>query len=145
MVDRAAELLQASKRKRVRKEEINDDGTPKRESKRERKAKPAKGATQKESLRLFKEGNSIIEIAKMRALTSGTIFTHLTGFVLKDELSVFKLIPEEKMKVINKELDEQPDILATPLKEKLGEEYTYDEIRLAMQLRAKERKEVGSV
>lgn len=145
LVDRAAELLQASKRKRARKEEPADDGTPKRETKRERKAKPAKGATQKESLRLFKEGNSIIEIARMRALTSGTIFTHLASFVLKDELSVYKLVPEEKMKAIFKELDEQPDILATPLKEKLGDAFTFDEIRLAMQLRIKDRKEVGSV
>ncbi|GHU96173.1 helicase [Bacteroidia bacterium] len=100
----------------------------------EKKPKPAKGESAKLTLELYKSGKSVVDIVKERNLKESTIFTHLLPSITSGEVSVFDLVPKVKVEVI---LPLVNTIItnansynsATPIKEQLGDDYSYDEIR----------------
>jgi ATP-dependent DNA helicase RecQ len=98
--------------------------------KRPAASKPAQeriGDTKLHSLQMFRKGMPIAEIANLRGLTSGTIEGHLVHFIRKGELDVHDLVDKHKISMIMKEA-QQPGTV-TRIKEKLGEDYSYGEIR----------------
>ena len=84
------------------------------------------------TLQLFREGKSIREIAAMRKLVDSTIEGHLASFISSGEINVFELIPESKVMKILEVAKAVGGYAALPIKEKLGEEYSYGEIRAVM-------------
>lgn len=90
----------------------------------------AKGSTQELSFTMFKEGNSIEEIAQIRNLSSSTIEGHLAEYVKNDLLDIKMLIQEKKINVIREFILENPTLKNKELKDALGEEYSYGEIRM---------------
>ncbi|MBA3828473.1 MAG: DNA helicase RecQ [Taibaiella sp.] len=105
--------------------------------KKERKTTITKASgptnTQHTSLQLYNEGLSVAEIAAQRNLSPITVEGHLAVFVITGELEITKLVSAEKLAYM------QPFIktagskgLLKPLKDLLGDDYTYGEIRLAM-------------
>lgn len=92
-------------------------------------AKPQKGDTQRMSLELFREGKSIAEIAGLRGLTTGTIEGHLVYFIPTGEIKITDIVPEEKIATICKAIEEVGSFATSPVKEKLGDAYSYSEIR----------------
>jgi hypothetical protein len=91
------------------------------------------GASQQESLRLFKEGKSITEIAIERGYAITTIEGHLSGFVRTGELEVTALISQPKLDKIMAALQQfSKEQGFKPLKEALGAEFSYGEIRVAL-------------
>ncbi|MDH4462133.1 MAG: helix-turn-helix domain-containing protein, partial [Flectobacillus sp.] len=94
-----------------------------------KKAAP-KGSTQLMSFNLFKEGNSVETIATMRQLSATTIEGHLAEFVKKGMLHIEELMEEDKIKIIRETILENPTFKSKELKELLGDEYSYGEIRL---------------
>lgn len=94
-----------------------------------KKAVP-KGSTQLMSFNLFKEGNSVETIANMRQLSATTIEGHLAEFVKKGILNIEELMEEDKIKIIREAILENPTFKSKELKELLGDEYSYGEIRL---------------
>ncbi len=93
-------------------------------------AKPKKGDTQRISLELFRKGKSIAEIAGIREMTTGTIEGHLAKFIPTGEIKITDIVPEEKIQAICKAIEETGAGFATsPVKEKLGEAYSHNEIR----------------
>jgi len=93
------------------------------------KEKPVKGQSQRESLTLFRNGVKIDEIAKMRNLTEGTIGGHLAMFVRTGELDIHELLTEESVGIITTVLKEMEGTSLTSIKEKLGDRYSFSEIR----------------
>ena len=92
--------------------------------------KPKKGDTQRMSLELFREGKSITEIARLREMAISTIEGHLAKFIPTGEIKITDIVPEEKIQTIRKAIEETGAGFATsPVKEKLGEAYSYSEIR----------------
>jgi uncharacterized protein YpbB len=79
---------------------------------------------------MFKEGNSIEEIAASRNLASSTIEGHLAEYVKRGLLEVESVIDKNKVKIIREFMLENPDLKGTALKEALGDEYSYSEIRM---------------
>ena len=111
--------------------------------KRDRKALPGertgktgpakkKGDTQAESFRLFKEGKTIAEIANERSLTVGTIETHLTRFVKWGDIKIDELVSLEKFVLIESALKDFDGTATGPIKQKLGDEISFGEIKLVM-------------
>lgn len=97
------------------------------------KPKKEKGASQKESLRLFKEGHSIDEIATLRSLVPGTILQHLMSFITSGEIATRELIAEEKLyKILDALNSQREEETLTALKERLNNEFSFEEIRLAL-------------
>jgi ATP-dependent DNA helicase RecQ len=104
----------------------------KRKQAHERPAPERPGDTKRLSLELFSQGKDLREIAAARQLAISTIDSHLAYFVRSGELDVHKLVPKEKIRVIMEELRELQGNSIIPVKEKLGEDYSYGEIRAVM-------------
>jgi ATP-dependent DNA helicase RecQ len=87
--------------------------------------------TELQTLYLHQQGLSIAEIARKRKLSPGTISTHLEKLIEKNQpVDLNLLVPLEHQQKIWQVLEVLGDIALTPIKEQLGEGYTFDEIRL---------------
>ena len=84
------------------------------------------------SLEMFRQGKSTQEIAAARNLSVGTVESHLASFVLTGELGISELVPERKLSRIMNVVEEIGGNAAFPIKERLGDDYTYGEIRAVM-------------
>lgn len=102
------------------------------------KVKAKKGDTQRLSLELFKQGNSIEKIAEERGLNSGTIEGHLVSFILTGEVAVEEIVKEDKLKVIVNVIEEMGDLRTSLYKDRLGKDYSYSEIKAVLNWRSKE-------
>jgi ATP-dependent DNA helicase RecQ len=102
----------------------------KKQPKRERKARTSRfGATFTETLNLYKSGLSIAEIAHERKLSPMTIESHLCQFVQSGEMDIAEFVAENKMAPIKDAIESYGYERLAPLKEILGEDYTYTEIK----------------
>ena len=101
---------------------------PKRKRRTKRNAKGED--TYSISLKLFREGSSIEEIAATRSLSRNTIENHLVRFIPTGEVEIEELVEVEKIETIREAIFELnvANGLA-PIKEFLGAEYSYGEIR----------------
>lgn len=96
----------------------------------QKKEKAQKGDSQRITLAMFNEGKSVKEIVTERNLSTTTVEGHLSGFILTGELSVDKLMSEEKQNYLIPRLKDIP--FNTPLssiKEDLPKEYSYLDIK----------------
>ena len=94
--------------------------------------KKEKVNTKEVTLNLYKSGKTIDEIAKERNMVSITIEGHLAHYAGLGMIDVKQFVNEEKMKniiTVSKTLD---TTLFGPIKQSLGDEYSYSEIRFAM-------------
>ncbi|WP_414572792.1 DNA helicase RecQ [Nostoc sp. CCY 9925] len=91
------------------------------------------------TFQLHKQGLSVAEIAQKRNIRSTTIIRHLADLIEKNQpVDLNQLVPLERQQKIWQVLEALGDISLTPIREQLGESYTYDEIRL---VRGKWRRE----
>ena len=89
------------------------------------------GMTYQLTLSLYCRGLSIDEIASERNLKPTTILSHLIELVESGEaLDIDRLVQPEHYVVIVDALHQVGDDLLKPVKEYLGDEYSYEEIRL---------------
>ena len=103
--------------------------SPKRERKA-RAAKPGPGSnTKQESFDLYKAGKNIAEIAELRELSTSTIESHLCAFIQTGEIDVQELVAPEKMPAIQDAIESYGAERLSPLKEVLGDDYSYAEIK----------------
>jgi transposase len=99
--------------------------------------KPAKGRTppantKQISLTMFTSGLSVSEIAKERGLANSTIEGHLTSFVGTGELDVNQLISPKKQKVIAEKIAEMQGHSLTEIKNSLGDDYSFGELKIML-------------
>ncbi len=91
--------------------------------------KPPKGETQRISLTAFKEGKSIEDIALERGLSPVTIMGHLNSFIPSREINILEILSQQKLDTILKLLEAFGDIPTGALKEKLGDDFSYADIK----------------
>ncbi|MFM5980126.1 MAG: DNA helicase RecQ [Sphaerospermopsis kisseleviana] len=95
--------------------------------------------TESTTLELYQQGLSIQEIAAKRNVRTTTIIRHLSDLIEKNQpVDLNLLVPLDRQKKIWQVIDVLGDISLTPIREYLGESYSFDEIRL---VRARWRKE----
>jgi ATP-dependent DNA helicase RecQ len=106
---------------------------PKRE-KRQRTRREENGqSTYDVSLEMFRQGFSVEEIARQRGMTKSTIEIHLVRFIQNGDIAVEDFVPDGKIETIRGAIERFRDIGAlSPIKEFLGENYTYGEIRAVL-------------
>jgi len=102
--------------------------------KRERKVRTKRDSSGKDtfqiSLEMFRAGKSIAQIASERGLSNTTIENHLARFIPDGKVSLDELVAEEKVELIREAIVKFADDTAlSPIKEFLGDDYTYGEIR----------------
>lgn len=84
-----------------------------------------------ETIKLYREGHSIDQIMQLRQLARSTILTHLTEAIQNGEdLDLAPLVSPDKQTAIQAVIAEVGSERLNPIKEKLADNYTYDEIRL---------------
>lgn len=81
------------------------------------------------TLEIFNEGRAAEEIAAMREIAVSTVEGHLLESIRLQELKAADMVSAEKIAVIEAALDELQVIYSGPVKEKLGDDYSYTEIR----------------
>ncbi len=105
---------------------------PKKEKKAA--AKPAASATQKATLEMFRDGIGVPEIAVLRGLSNATIENHLAHFVASGELDINKLVSKHKLETIITTIKRTGQAFALkPIKDLLGDKYSYTEIRMGLE------------
>lgn len=98
--------------------------------------KPAPAADTKQiSFGMFNKGWPIDRIAKERGLVESTIQRHLCFFVENGELNISRLLSPEKRGMIETALAHAPDNSLKAVKNELGDNYTYEDIKLMMAYR----------
>ena len=107
--------------------------SPKRErkTKTERPARtPRSGTdTRTETFNLYRQGKNAAEIAMARGLSQVTIESHLSYFVQTGDLDVKELVAATKLPIIIEAVENYGAERLAPLKEILGDAYTYGEIK----------------
>ncbi len=97
-----------------------------------KRAKQEKGSSLLETLSAFREGQDQKAIAKNRNLAESTVEGHLAQLVKSGEIEIRELLTEEKINTIIKALEEADGSSTAPVKQQLGEGYSYGEIRMVV-------------
>lgn len=101
--------------------------------KRQRKEKGEKETeTKQQSYELFRQGHSIEKIGQLRGLSPVTIEGHLAFYVQQGKLSVYDVMDSSKIPSIQQAIGQVGGTVLAPVKELLGDAYTFGEIRLVM-------------
>lgn len=95
-----------------------------------KKGKQEKGSSLHETLAAFREGQDQKSIAKSRNLAESTVEGHLAQLVKSGDIKIHELLSEERILIIQKALEETNENSTSPVKQRLGEEYSYGEIRM---------------
>jgi len=88
-----------------------------------------------ETVNMYKEGKTIEQISKIRSLGVTTIFQHLTRWYVEDDgaLPVEEFVTPEQEKQILQAMSEAEDYTKlSPIKVKLPDDISYEQIRLVM-------------
>jgi ATP-dependent DNA helicase RecQ len=92
---------------------------------------PNIGNTHLETLRYHQQGLKLAEIAETRNLRIGTVLTHLSDLLENGHaVDLDRLVPPERQQAVITAMKAVGDLSLSTIREKLGERYGYDEIRL---------------
>ncbi len=91
--------------------------------------------TKQTSFDMFNNGLTIARIAQERGLVQSTIEGHLAFFVEQGELDINKLLSSEKQQAIEKELAADHNNSLGEVKNALGANYSYGEIKMMLACR----------
>jgi uncharacterized protein YpbB len=94
--------------------------------------KQEKGASQRESLRLYKDGKTAKQIAEVRNMALSTIEGHLAEFVSGGEIDIHDFLKEEDLQAIKAEMKLVSGFSVTPLKQHFGDRFSYGQLRMAV-------------
>lgn len=93
-------------------------------------ATPKKGSTYDDTLTLFKENNSIGQIAKIRGMKPKTIEGHLAHWIVKGEVHLEDLIKIQRIQKILPYFDKSKDWSLSIMKKNIPFETSYSELRM---------------
>ena len=101
--------------------------------KRQRRERPERETeTKQQSFDLFQQGHSIEKIGELRGLSPTTIEGHLAFYVHQGKIDIDQLIDSSKIPAIQQAIEKIGGKALTPIKESLGDAYSFGEIRLVM-------------
>jgi hypothetical protein len=104
-----------------------------RTEKTEKVPKEKKPDTKETSFELYKQGKTVFEIAELRGFALTTVEGHLAHYVSLGMIPVSQFVPKEKFDAIitcSKKLE--GDNLLGSVKQALGDDYSWSEIRFAL-------------
>lgn len=88
--------------------------------------------TKETSLNMFNRGLTIDKIAEERGLVKSTIETHLSFFIKTGKLEINRVLTKEKQTAIQNSLAKEKDNSLTEVKNRLGNDFSYGEIKMAI-------------
>lgn len=99
-------------------------------NKKTSKSKEPKKSTVQETYELWQQKNSIKEIAEIRKFTEETILGHLTKLIVAKAISISDILPEDKILELTDAFKGYSEESISPLKEKYGEKFSWNELRM---------------
>ncbi|MEZ4938681.1 MAG: DNA helicase RecQ [Crocinitomicaceae bacterium] len=94
-----------------------------------------------ETNKLWQNGNSIDEIAEMRNFSPRTIESHLATLVELGEINILELVLEDRIQTIENTFEELGVDALRPVKDKLGDDFSYAELKYVKSNLVKNEKE----
>lgn len=76
-------------------------------------------------MRLYKEGKTIDDIAKERAMAVTTIEGHLASFIPSGEVAIADFLKEDELAEIKKAMDKLATMQLGPIKSAVGDKFTF--------------------
>ena len=98
--------------------------------KKNKSEKETKKPTTQITYELWVDENSIEEIALLRKLTVGTIMGHFTKLIQDKTVAIKDILPEDKIEALAKVFKNYKEESLNPLKEQVGEQFSWDELRM---------------
>lgn len=108
---------------------IEDDVSESRYVKKKARKEPKK-TTVEETFELWQQKMTIKEIAVERKLTAQTISNHIAKLIALKQVSIRDVLPEDKLIALALAFVGYTEETLNPLKEKYGEQFTWDELKL---------------
>ncbi len=106
-----------------------DDESQRYTAKTKTKKEPKK-STVLETYELWMQKNSVKEIATARKLTTQTIYGHIAKLIQSETISLTAVLPEDKIAELRIAFKGYNEPSLNGLKEKYGDKFTWDELRL---------------
>jgi uncharacterized protein YpbB len=108
----------------------DDDYLPIVKIKKTVKEKKDKKTTYEQTLELLHEGKDVEEIARVRQLSVSTINGHFATLLRAEKIELEDVMDRKRISQLEDLIGEFDGISLGPLKEKLGDDVSYDELRL---------------
>lgn len=89
-----------------------------------------KKSTYEQTLELFRAGNSFEEITRIRQVSSQTIISHFVQLIKAEKMELNEVMDEKRISEMADYFYDYEGSSLTPLKEKLGNKVTWDELKL---------------
>ena len=109
---------------------IDDEADADRYTKKKKTTKEPKKSTIQETYELWVEKKTIAEIAIIRKFTEETILGHLTKLILAKAIKIEEVLPADKIQELTKAFYGYKEESLTPLKEKHGDKFSWEELRM---------------
>jgi uncharacterized protein YpbB len=109
----------------------------------ETRAKKEKGATYRDTLDLYRQGNNVEQIAALRGLAVGTVKSHIERWIASGDIDVYDVLPAAMIDAVLAFIEENPSATLTQIRVATGGTYDFNDIRLVTAHRNREDAEVG--
>ena len=128
-VSRKVAAIQATFKK-VNANLIDDDLDEERYLPKKKTKSPTKKTTVEETYDLWKQNNSIAEIASIRVLTKQTIYGHFVKLIQSEKVAIEDIIPSDKLDELAAAYKGYKDESLNALMEKHGDKFSWEEARM---------------
>ena len=128
-VSRKVEAIQATFKK-VNANLIDDDLDEERYLPKKKTKSATKKTTMEETYDLWKQNNSIAEIAAIRVLTKQTIYGHFVKLIQSEKVAVEDIIPSDKLDELAAAFKGYKEESLNALMEKHGDKFSWEEARM---------------
>ncbi|MCY1481839.1 exonuclease V subunit alpha [compost metagenome] len=109
---------------------VEEDYEVERYAPKKKAQKEPKKSTVEETYELWLQKNSLAEIAGIRKLTQQTVSNHFAKLIQTGMVSISDILPEDKIRELAKAFDGYDEESLNGLKEKYGNKFTWDELKL---------------
>lgn len=92
--------------------------------------KEDKKSTYEITLELLRTNKSISEISAIRIMSEGTIISHIIKLIKSKEIELSMVLDTKRIKELENIFEGYTEMSLTPLKEKVGEAFSWDELKL---------------
>ena len=116
--------------KKVNSNLIEDDLDEERYLPKKKTTSPTKKTTVEETYDLWKQNNSIAEIASIRVLTKQTIYGHFVKLIQSEKVAIEEIIPSDKLDELAAAFKGYKDESLNALMEKHGDSFSWEEARM---------------
>lgn len=128
-VSRKVTAIQATFKK-VNANLIDDDLDEERYLPKKKTKSPTKKTTVEETYDLWKQNNSIAEIASIRVLTKQTIYGHFVKLIQSEKVAIEDIIPSDKLDELAAAFKDYKEESLNALMEKHGDKFSWEEARM---------------